>query len=1468
MMMMMMMTTPSMCVCVCVCVCVFVCTHCAIFLCDRVFHRITYGMLETAGPKTRVNNLVSALKSCLEYRPSFVDIDAMKERLQTELLNRLGVNVSMWEKREIKLRTKMYFVQSKFNLMREESEGYAKLAVALTKFCGAPEETEKMSLSFTDYVMSIIGYFNLDPNRVLDVCLDVFEHNLENESMIAFLKSFEPASITQIIAFKCDQYARSSSSEESSNSQGNSSEDSRSPVPRSLMHMAAMLIKHGIVDVDKLYARLSPTDDVMSKAIEERRVRDMQVARKIGKVALNASATDRQVRRKEEQEEREQLDALSTMLSVNNAKLALAEGLFRANCTDVGVSIIRRLAPVDPGALPDIQNALSNYVSCALDESVARDCFPENSFDVLLLLGPHLGKSPRVMCTVCRRLCRHLDVVAAKKKDKASDATDNDAADFFNADRLERILSRCLLPALMLLKSSFAMSLEVWNIMEKLPFTARFQIYGSVEKLVAQSESPDVVTAHANAFHETKRVMRRITKDNTKELGKKLGKYTHSTPLAVLSVIVNQIESYSQMIEPVVESFRQLSPLAFDVLTFVVMVKLASSGRFKLKDNGMDISDWMQHLSVFCGQMCSSYSKVTVSALLQYLANQLKSDESIDLLVLKELVSRMSGIISCEDLSEAQISALSLGENLKKLIASSLSKRERKMDSLQSALNEIGGLQLTLLVLIARQRTVISYNEEVSHLKLVGELYDKCQETLLQYVEFCQASLGFDAYAAMLPSFTTLVEVYKLESEVALMMYRPLMRRLLLARGGDDVVSVEISGGQKVTLVNLHAEVRKCALPAGTWAGISIHLYVTFWALSLEDLEKSDAYDVEIAKLKAAMEGVGKRPEDRAKEKREKCQREIQILEKEFEAKEEDYASASIRMKSLKNDFMKGVDREIAADVFLQQCVVRRCIFSPADSLYCARFIERLIAIETPFFSVLAFYSGLFRSWTVPLLLESLTAHEASRLGRYLNQTMAKLTHLASSEEVYEKEIKKKMCYARAWTEDVQTPLSYEEFRKTCETWFQRLRKKTVDAIQSGTFHEMRNSFLVLQKIIKYFPFWSGDYDALRSAITEVIGKEKREDLKLMARSYLSMLGPRKSKLIPSTLEVPQSQKSLPEVKKEADVDTKSLPEVKKEADVDTKSAPDARPPPDEKRRGDARPPPDEKRRGDARPPPDEKRRGDARPPPDEKRRGDARLPPRQPSAPMRGPPSVSRMGERTNSFHRNDSGSSLDRRMDHRGEAERGEARREPGNQESRRPLDLSQMSRLSRPDESSDAKRRRAHENAPERGRGGDDNGRQDSRHESKRGRSEDSRPPADASNRSRPDENDTKRRRTHDTDSEHGRRDSNGRNRRDDNDRNRRDDKDRTRREDNDRNRRDDKDRNRREDNDRNRRDDKDRNRRDDKDRNRREDDDRNRRGDAGNDRRVVIEERGGGGGGSRRDGGNSGSRDRRDRSSRRK
>lgn len=44
-----------------------------------------------------------------------------------------------------------------------------------------------------------------------------------------------------------------------------------------------------------------------------------------------------------------------------------------------------------------------------------------------------------------------------------------------------------------------------------------------------------------------------------------------------------QIESYSNLVEPVLEAMRHLTPLAFDVLTFLIVDKLASPGRQKLK---------------------------------------------------------------------------------------------------------------------------------------------------------------------------------------------------------------------------------------------------------------------------------------------------------------------------------------------------------------------------------------------------------------------------------------------------------------------------------------------------------------------------------------------------------------------------------------------------------------------------------------------------------------------------------------------------------------------------------------------------------------------------------------------------------------------------------------------------------------------------------------------------------------------
>jgi THO complex subunit 2 len=82
------------------------------------------------------------------------------------------------------------YKQNKFNLLREQSEGYSKLTTELTSSLGPAHSpstgrtTESHSLieerarAIWEKVISLIGYFDLDPNRALDIILDVMSVHL------------------------------------------------------------------------------------------------------------------------------------------------------------------------------------------------------------------------------------------------------------------------------------------------------------------------------------------------------------------------------------------------------------------------------------------------------------------------------------------------------------------------------------------------------------------------------------------------------------------------------------------------------------------------------------------------------------------------------------------------------------------------------------------------------------------------------------------------------------------------------------------------------------------------------------------------------------------------------------------------------------------------------------------------------------------------------------------------------------------------------------------------------------------------------------------------------------------------------------------------------------------------------------------------------------------------------------------
>ena len=48
------------------------------------------------------------------------------------------------------------------------------------------------------------------------------------------------------------------------------------------------------------------------------------------------------------------------------------------------------------------------------------------------------------------------------------------------------------------------------------------------------------------------------------------------------------------MAEPIVEALTYFSALSFDILSFLIIERLAASGRPKIKEDGINISDWLQ----------------------------------------------------------------------------------------------------------------------------------------------------------------------------------------------------------------------------------------------------------------------------------------------------------------------------------------------------------------------------------------------------------------------------------------------------------------------------------------------------------------------------------------------------------------------------------------------------------------------------------------------------------------------------------------------------------------------------------------------------------------------------------------------------------------------------------------------------------------------------------------------------------
>jgi THO complex subunit 2 len=156
-----------------------------------------------------------------------------------------------------------------------------------------------------------------------------------------------------------------------------------------------------------------------------------------------------------------------------------------------------------------------------------------------------------------------------------------------------RILRLYLLPALPLIRGNAVCTVEVWNIIRQYETTTRWSLYGEWKSQIYKSH-PELRVREVQADRESKGILRRLSHQTIDTLSGMVAKLAHSNPCIFFTNAVNQIMAYDNLANVVIQALRYVTNMGFDVLVFIILDALANPHRERVKDDGVNTSDWLQ----------------------------------------------------------------------------------------------------------------------------------------------------------------------------------------------------------------------------------------------------------------------------------------------------------------------------------------------------------------------------------------------------------------------------------------------------------------------------------------------------------------------------------------------------------------------------------------------------------------------------------------------------------------------------------------------------------------------------------------------------------------------------------------------------------------------------------------------------------------------------------------------------------
>lgn len=180
--------------------------------------------------------------------PEITLIDQLSE---SQMKTFSKVEEKMYGFKRRKWNTKIFYFQTKYNLFSQQNEGFAKLLALLLD---APDDSTAEFLY--DGILSLIGYFDLDPDRVVESILNIYISKPNLSQFRELLRHFSRKSIENFLGKKFEFLA-------------SIPDKSKSAQFRNAITVGAHLVKADVISLDSLWPYLSPNDKELEEKAEE-----------------------------------------------------------------------------------------------------------------------------------------------------------------------------------------------------------------------------------------------------------------------------------------------------------------------------------------------------------------------------------------------------------------------------------------------------------------------------------------------------------------------------------------------------------------------------------------------------------------------------------------------------------------------------------------------------------------------------------------------------------------------------------------------------------------------------------------------------------------------------------------------------------------------------------------------------------------------------------------------------------------------------------------------------------------------------------------------------------------------------------------------------------------------------------------------------------------------------------------------